>query len=353
MKKKNSAKKRLVAAVAMLAISSASLFGSTYAWFTMNKTVTVTGMEMKTKVSGNLLICETNLEADYSPNNLNQSVKAVLEPVSSVTGLTDSFFYTVNGKANGDANVDDYKDYDVTGLATTEFVDGDATNYTNNFSKAYGITKTGAAGLITGEDRAKGFVDYVFYLKATADANNQEIVMTECNLLYNNLAIDDASKAAVDKDNAWRIAVFASDITDQGGTGTSTVVSGETTVGTLDPAGSGTAKAILTRSGAANQDGTKAVSVAAAAPSVSATYNTWNETNIGSIATSGTSKYFKVTVRVWLEGEDTSCKSSTYALLTNQYTLGAKFELKESDAVGVANIQSDPNLTDATDFPAS
>jgi len=347
MKKRKGPMRKLIVAVMLLALSTASLIGSTYAWFTMNKTVTVTGMEMKTKVSGNLLICADNVEASYSPNNLSQSVKAVLEPVSSVTGLTDSFFYTVNGKANGDANVDDYKDYDTVGLGTTGFSDDDTTNYTNQFSKDYGITKTGANGLISGEDRAKGFVDYVFYLKATADADNQEIVMTECNLLYNGAAIDDASKAAVDKDNAWRIAVFASDITANGGKGTT---GDAATVGSLDPAASGTAKVILTRSGAANQDGTKAVSAAATAPSESATYNTWDAANIGSIATSGASKYFKVTVRVWLEGEDTSCKSSTYALLTNLYTLGAKFELKAGTESGVANIQSDAALTDASDF---
>jgi len=333
-------RRQLAAAIAMTLVSTVALGSSTYAWFTMNKEVTVKGMEMKTKVSGNLLISEDNVEANYSPNTLTQSVKAVLEPVSSVTGLTNSFFYTVNGRADGDANEDVYVDYDVTGLATDGLTTAELTTYDNNFSKAYGINKTDAGTMLTGETGAKGFVDYVFYLKATADAADQEIVMTECNLLYGGAAIADASAAAVDKDNAWRIAVFAEDITNVGGTGTSTAFS-ETTVGAFDPAASGTAKVILTRSGAANQDTTKAVSTTNAAPSVAASYNTWNATNIGAIATSGTSKYFKVTVRVWLEGEDTSCKSSTYALLTDLYTLGAKFELKASTDTGVANIQSD------------
>lgn len=314
-----------------------------YAWFTMNKMVTVTGMEMKTKVSGNLLICADNVEANYSPNNLSQSVKAVLEPTSSVTGQTNSFFYTVNGKANGDAVEDAYKDYDGYGLTATG-TGFNSTDYTNWFSQDYGITKDGANGLITGEDSAKGYVDYVFYLKATADAANQEVVMTECNLLYAGAAINDAAKAAVDKDNAWRIAVFASDITSVGGKGTT---GDGATAGTTDPAAS-TAKVILTRSGAANQDGTKAVSEVDKAPTTAASYNTWDTANIGAIDTVGASKYFKVTVRVWLEGEDTSCKSSTYALLTNLYTLGAKFELKAGTESGVANIQSDPSLTDAS-----
>ena len=223
----------------------------------------------------------------------------------------------------------------------------DTSTYDNKFSQDYKVSKTVAGDLISGETGAKGYVDYVFYLKATADTAGQEIVMTECNLLKANAAINDSEAADVDKDNAWRVAVFSTDITNYGGKGTT---GDGATAGTTDPAAvpdpaAATAKNILTRSGAGNQDGTKAVSTTNAAPSQSASYNTWNATNLGAVDTAGASKYFKVTVRVWLEGEDTSCKSSTYALLKDQYTLGAKFELLASDATGVANIQSDISKT--------
>ena len=32
-------------------------------------------------------------------------------------------------------------------------------------------------------------------------------------------------------------------------------------------------------------------------------------------------------VRVWLEGEDTSCNNETYVRLTNEWSLDLKFEL--------------------------
>jgi hypothetical protein len=313
----------------------------------MNKEVTVTGMQMKTKVGANLLICDDNLEASYTTKNLNQSRKALLEPVSSVTGITGSFFYTVNAKANGDAVEDVYGQYTETGSGTGTNATAAAagkTNYDTAFNTAYGFATPTEADYGT----AYGYVDYVFYLKATSDTANQEIVMTECNLLRKtDTAINDSGTAATEKDNAWRIAVFSSDITENGGKGTTGAA---TSVGTLDPAAS-TAKVILTRSGATNQSGTLAVSAKNAAPSESASYNTWNDTNLGSLGdTVGGTKYFKVTVRVWLEGEDTSCKSSTYAQLTSEYELATKIELKESDAVGVANIQSDTSKVKASDF---
>lgn len=52
----------------------------------MNKSVTVTGMELKTTVSSNLQIAATNTESDFD-NSLSQSVKALLEPVSTIDGL--------------------------------------------------------------------------------------------------------------------------------------------------------------------------------------------------------------------------------------------------------------------------
>jgi hypothetical protein len=56
MKKKNSSMRKLVAAIALLAVSAASLFGSTYAWFTMSKEVELTGIQMTASVPADLQI---------------------------------------------------------------------------------------------------------------------------------------------------------------------------------------------------------------------------------------------------------------------------------------------------------
>ena len=100
-KKNTSPMKKLLPAVGMLAISATMLGTSTYAWFTMNKTVEVTGMELKTKVGANLLICSDNVEANYASATLSEGRMGLLEPVSSINGTTGSFWYTVNANARG------------------------------------------------------------------------------------------------------------------------------------------------------------------------------------------------------------------------------------------------------------
>lgn len=300
----------------------------------MNKEVKVTGMQMRTKVGSNLLITGDNVEANYT-NDLTQSRAALLEPVSTVSGVDGSFYYTVNAKANGDANVDEYTLYNENTPLTsnTDKVDTSTWHYdsTGAGKTAYDAVFNGnTAYNISGHKadpadayvNAYGYVDYVFYLKATSDAANQELRLTECNLISNNAVITDSvtgSGAKTDNDLAWRVAIFAEEISNKGNG-----------VTTDDVTASGdTAKIILTRPNAENQTAGQAVDGEDSADG-SVTYNTWAGGNayIDKITTAGMTKYYKVVARVWLEGEDKSCKSSTYALLTsNNYEFGMQYEL--------------------------
>lgn len=370
-KKKNSAMKKLIPATCMLLVSATMLASSTYAWFTMNKTVSVTGMEMKTVVQGNLLISDNNKEKDYSTEQLSQTRAALLEPVSSVTGADSSFFYTINALGNGDAVEDVYTPYDEDTALTTGAIDLIANASTTtagthpstsgagkvnvdddfNGSDAYKIG-TYAANAGSAYDNAYGYVDYVFYLKATGDATDQYIKMTKCNMLYNSAAItnpaygSDPSKVGDNVDRAWRAAVFASEIT------------GDAGVITASNATSGNLKAILTLADAANQSdvaagqegaGNYAVSGAAVAPTkMTLGYNTWSDADHSSIGSVGdhVTKYFKVTVRVWLEGEDTTCTSKTYAQLTNAWSLDCGFTLTGNATLD--NTDAVANITTTT-----
>jgi hypothetical protein len=354
--KKSKTNKKLASAAAMLLLSAAMLGTSTYAWFTMNKTVSVTGMQMKTVVQGNLLISDNNKEADYSTAQLSQTRAALLEPVSSVSGYDGTFFYTINAKGNGDAVTDAYTAYNEGTALTTGAIDlvanADTTtagthpttsgagkvNVDPTFNSTYGNTAPKyAVNATNAYDNAYGYVDYVFYLKATGDATDQYIKMTKCNMLYQGAAIKNPAYGSGDPvvgtnvDKAWRAGVYVSEIT------------GDTGVVTASNAVSGNLKAILTLNGAANQDGNKAVSAADAAPTALVqNYNVWSDVANGSIAevTNGTTKYFKVTVRVWLEGEDTTCTSKTYAQLTNAWSLDCEFSLLNS-STAVSNIGSE------------
>jgi hypothetical protein len=355
-KRKNSAVKKLIPAAGMLALSASMLATSTYAWFTMNKDVTVTGMMLKTKVGSNLLVTGDNVEANYTAA-LVQSRAALLEPVSTVSGTDGSFFYTVDAKANGDAASDAYIKYNENAALTASTakdlvnssdwtassVGAGKTNYDTQFNNKYTITSA-SANPDAAYKNAYGYVDYVFYLKATSDADNQQIRMTECNLIRNNAAITDPTVPAddiTDDDLAWRVAIFAENIT--------SAHPGDGDVSTNVTDNTDSPKVILTRSGAANQTANYAVSGENTAPTaMSLSYNTWADSKayIDQITTAGSTSYYKIVARVWLEGEDKSCKSSTYALLTGDYEFGMQFELVDSTdttKTSVTNIGSATN----------
>ena len=91
----------------------------------------------------------------------------------------------------------------------------------------------------------------------------------------------------------------------------------------------GDRKAMLTVSGAQNYINDPA-NKAVAATSGSTILDTVTYTSaawaLDSVA-AGTTEYHKVTVRLWLEGEDSTCTNSTFASLNSAYTLGLEFVL--------------------------
>jgi hypothetical protein len=232
----------------------------------MNKEVEVTGLTMKTKVSSNLLISSTNAEGSYLADQMIEGRQALLEPVSTVSGKTGSFFYTLDAKESGqkahDAGAIAYVAYD----ENKKTLAGDKINtndtaaptgkyyYDDTFSKAYGVEPNNEE-----YGTAYGYIDYVFYLKATGDQADQQLRMTACDLKYTypkgvTLA-NGTTEVKENVDKAWRVAVFASDITTNGGKGNTLEA-----VGKLDPAASA-AKSILAPSGAVNwESGKTAVS---------------------------------------------------------------------------------------------
>jgi len=345
---KRSNKRKLISAIAMLTTSAVMLSTATYAWFTMNKEVEVTGLTMKTKVSGNLLICETNNEQDYSSDTLIEGRKALLEPVSSIDGKTGSFYYTIDANARGQkihstsgtSGAIPYEAYsEASGTALSNPLAGKI-RYDAKFNSGSQYNIPGAGSGTEAFTTAYGYLDYVFYLKGTTDDENQSIKMTECNLFRttngaSGTAIGSGSEAGRDIDRAWRIAVFTQDITDNGGKGLQ---------GTVDPASTGSGTGILKLEGAQYFTTDKAVSSTTDLGNVNFV-NTENGAVLATIATKSTTKYYKVTVRVWLEGEDDTCNSETYAALQEkQWELNCKFELG-TETAAVKKINSDPSKT--------
>lgn len=300
--------KKLIPALALLLVSAVLLATSSFAWFSMNTTVTVTGMEVKTKVSSNLQIKEDTLgsTARIADANFTTAVNetylepTLLEPVSTVTGK--AFFFTTNALSNGDAAADDYTAYNAVEVPTSDELTA--------FNTRYGSTG------------AVGYVDYVFQLKAVNTANAaKDIKITQLNLIYSG---------ASDTSKAYRVALFVEDL-------------GET--GTAPEGGSGTLKGIYAPAGGNNQTPNYAVSAAATAPTaLTANYNT-----VGNVATVPAEKtnYYKVVVRLYLEGEDTTCKNDTYAALTGNWKLNLELKLDDADTTNTA-VTSIAKYTTAT-----
>lgn len=295
----NSPMKRIAASATMLAVSAAMLGTSTYAWFTMNKEVTVTGMEVKTKVGDNLLIAQDTLgstakvtDANFKTSDVD-IMAALLEPVSTVNGTT--FYYTdsFNVAGNGDALSDTYTLYSE---ATNESPDtlSKKTYYDSAFQVNYGND-----GSVTADNVAYGYIDYVFQLKANNTTTSaKDVVVKSINL---------TSGKAGDSDSlhAFRAAIFSQDIT-------------STTPTANDP---GTLVTILSNEGATTGDSYFTTKSAISTNGAPTTVNNYNVgATIGSAGQSATT-YYKVVVRLWIEGEDTKCTNTVFNTINDQWAL--------------------------------
>lgn len=304
--------RKLIPALALLLVSAVLMSTASYAWFSMNNKVTVTGMEVKTKVSDNLFVAKTTLDAtdhvadsNYKSfiNDMTPS-ETLLEPVSTVDGK--SFFYTdttTNVAADGAP---------ISSSAYIVYSAGDA------FDKMYGVDS------VTSSPDAVGYVDYVLELKAVnGSGSDKEVRLTALNLTYKGIETNQ---------KAFRVAVFMQKLN-----GAYTMVS-EGTLGTAQ---------LFAYTDSAYFD-SKAVS---AVDTVSAV--TLTSTGVVGTVTAGKTDYFKVVVRLWLEGQDTTCNNDTFASLTKNWALDLAFELgTETTATkiigrpAIAATNAGVNLTD-------
>lgn len=82
--------KKLIPALCMLLISAVLMGTSTYAWFSMNKTVTATGMKVTANSDSAYLIISAGETLTGSSNTANAGVNASLKPVSPKVTLTSA-----------------------------------------------------------------------------------------------------------------------------------------------------------------------------------------------------------------------------------------------------------------------
>lgn len=180
--KKRSPMMKIVSAAAMLAVSASMLATSTYAWFSMNKTVSVDGMNLTAKSNNTYLLinkAETTASGIQTAGKTEETftdANAELYPASPALTDTEAGYLTTSGK-------------DVTGAAITTagaVVDtpAEAAAVTNWFT-AYALAPGAAAIDTTTARQLTTFTDYALvktvYLTVAAGsdgANNLTITPT-------------------------------------------------------------------------------------------------------------------------------------------------------------------------------
>lgn len=274
-------RKQLLAAVAMVLVAAVALGSSTYAWFANNSKVTAEGLKATAQTGSSALLIAENKDS-ITDNDFKTSVQLStnakkLAPVSTVDGKIFFWNKGTNVAGDGDAINDTYEVYDVT-----------------EFQKDY--------------PTAVGYIEYDLLLKATLSGASP-INLTELGLEY--------SKAS-DNQNAFRVAFFASEAC------TSADAASEKEV---------TLVSIMNnnKGSTANFDAGKAVNSKTTIGDVS---NAGADAIVTSSSPVGT-KYYHVIVRMWIEGEDDTCRTEVFNPLDGEWALKLAFEASNTAAVKV------------------
>ena len=299
----------------MVLIAASMVGTSTFAWFSMNSTVTVTGMTVSTEVADNLLIASSstddeNVKADSAFKkalNQTEATPAVkLQPVSTISAANDAFYYTYDAKADGG------KDNDV---STDPYIR---------------VSETNGTTITVGTTNYVAYADYVFELKAINTTSTPlSLRMTKLNLLY---------KGAQTDNHAFRVAAFIQNETTP-----------QTNPATYEGRANDTAANYIFAPSGWTYHNNTAVS---GAETKAATNPTVNANGFAISVGSGT-HYYKITIRLWLEGEDTHCYNTKFLDLTADWRLDLGFKLvaTNSSAEGETAVTSIGSAVNAVATP--
>lgn len=281
--------RKLIPALAMLLVSAVMMTTASFAWFSINIESEVKGMTVKTTATDSVLVADSTLDAtalatDFA-TDLEDSMEATLHPVSTVNGTT--FFYVEKTDVDADGKIKDDKTY-------AAYTDGAFSEY-----------------------NAEPFCDYVFQVKASNAGSAEKYVrISALDLIYNG--------EGTDTQKAFRVAVFA-----------------EKRTGDAFTATKGDLMTILKPSGAMNNSGAdKAVADVADVGTISDVLQKNAGATLGTVG-AGKTEYFKVVVRIWLEGEDTTCTNDVFVGLDEESGWSLALTVKlDAEATGVTNIGS-------------
>lgn len=308
-KKKSSTARKLLPAVAMLAVSAVSLSSATYAWFTMNKEVTVQNMTIQAKAEGGLLISETEGYSaddvwDDSANTTTEGdgAKVALYPTS--TANTSAWYHATSKTAANSASATSEGEsalkadgYTTLTLSANQL---QAAGAGTNGKKEVFYADTDSSGSYSADD-AKYYLKYTYYLKTSTegtttlglDSGEQNLNISVVNVAGNNTSTDLNKSLRVGIEIGGKFYIFAPI---QGATLTYYVNAASTATTAIN-------------SSASTHDAPMAVA-----------------TGLGSLPgnkANGTPVY----VYMWYEGEDANCKSDNITATLDELTVNLEFKL--------------------------
>lgn len=307
-KRKQKTSKKIVAAFAMFALSASMLGTATYAWFTMNKEVTVQNLAVQAKAEGGLLISETQGYSasdvwDDSANTTAElaAAKVALYPTS--TANTGAWYHatskTATNAAGATANTPSALKADGYTTLTLDSNELQAEAAGANGKKDVYYVDSGTSGYDA--DDAKYYLKYTYYLKTSTegttnlglDNGDQNVNISVVHVAGNTTSTELNKALRVGIEIGGKFYIFAP-------------ISGATTSYYVN-AGANATTAIDSSSSSHNAPMTVA-------------------TGLGSLPgnkANGTPVY----VYMWYEGEDANCKSDNITATLDELTVDLEFKL--------------------------
>ena len=283
--------KKLIPAISMLLVAACLLGSSTFAWFSMNTTVTATGMQVKATAEDGILISNAD-KTSWTNTATAKVTTAILVPTSTAGTSTPAWVHATS------TNADDAQATQAAAKYTDLSIKWTNTTYGEGFVDIDGGTAN------TKDANEKSYVLLnEFYIKSSGDALALGADKTYKDLYINDVTVTSAgSWLAID--NSLRVLVvvgtsayiYAPVINQAGGTTTLSYNFKETTSVTA-----------LNATTAAGYDKTTSTT----------TIGNTNETAV------------KAQVYVYFEGEDANCKSTNISgVTTNNLSVSVNFGIK-------------------------
>lgn len=311
-----SAAKRIIPAAAMLALSAVMLSTSTYAWFTMNKEVKMTGLALSATTGEGIEIALASVSdanaitapSGDHPDDEDKGWKSavvvgdyyekigLLRPASSVDGKN---LYDATDASDGGQKANHFVkiELDTASTADDKKKMAELTMKTTLTETAEG----NAAPEIGTEGRVGYYVDIPVYLRTTKAGGDTDKGTIYCKLIIKNNTTDGSGNPVADKDlyKSVRVALVPKD------------TSGNSTVKIF-----GVNDENYTANQAVNSDsgrGTVTVVTDFVTDGTDFTTGDGAESGLEIPYASGTDKYghLDFVVRVWIEGESKYCKDAT------------------------------------------